>query len=265
MMDHSEEIMSAHSLQANSRRLVNISRPVYKQKEFDQEFAIHGSTTKKGTAYFLRDNFFKSNKCFLMSIERLIGLFSIFKLFAEYDFKSNLVADIISGFTIGVMHIPSGKLKIFHPFIDILNEIKLFDFLTQKKALAYGALTSLHPVNGLYTSFFPGLAYVVFGTSRHLSVGTFALISLMVYSTVSRLELEYSESLKYSHLLSNSLRTVQPTTETATRMDIQSLTSVNYELNNNTSLNFKTDIDMLPLKVKIATSLAFWCGIFQVS
>ena len=58
--------------------------------------------------------------------------------------------------------------------------------------LAYGALTSLNPVNGIYTSFFTGITYILFGTSRHLSVGTYAVISLMVYSCISRVEQKYS-------------------------------------------------------------------------
>jgi len=50
--------------------------------------------------------------------------------------------------------------------------------------MAYRLHSSLPPVTGLYVSFFPVLAYVLFGTSRHISVGTFAVVSLMVASVL---------------------------------------------------------------------------------
>jgi MFS superfamily sulfate permease-like transporter len=109
--------------------------------------------------------------------------------------------------------------------------------------LAYGALTSLNPVNGIYTSFFTGLTYVLFGTSRHLSVGTYAVISLMVYSAISRVEQKYALEHVESILRSSILNTTITTQQNKFLLD-----DVNY--------NFK---------LKISSSLAFWCGIFQVN
>lgn len=52
------------------------------------------------------------------------------------------------------------------------------------QGMAYGLLAGLYPVVGLYMAFFPTLVYFVFGTSRHISTGTFAIVSLMTSKIV---------------------------------------------------------------------------------
>lgn len=76
----------------------------------------------------------------------------------KYNYRKSLFGDVASGITVAVMHIPQG--------------------------MAYGILASVPPQVGLYMAFFPVLAYFVFGTSRHISMGTFAVISLMITKTV---------------------------------------------------------------------------------
>ncbi|KIH54061.1 inorganic anion transporter, SulP family [Ancylostoma duodenale] len=61
------------------------------------------------------------------------------------------------------------------------------------QGIAYALLAGVDPVIGLYTSFFPVLAYMLFGTSRHTSTGTFAVVALMTGKAVIRLSVQPSD------------------------------------------------------------------------
>ncbi|KAF5287627.1 hypothetical protein FQA39_LY15830 [Lamprigera yunnana] len=75
-----------------------------------------------------------------------------------YKWDRDFASDLIAGFTVAVMHIPQG--------------------------MAYGILANLDPIVGIYMGFFPVFIYALFGTSRHLSVGTFAVVSIMTAQVI---------------------------------------------------------------------------------
>lgn len=83
----------------------------------------------------------------------------VLKWLPQYKVKDDLMGDIISGITVAVMHIPQG--------------------------MAYGLLAGVDPIVGLYMAFFPTIIYFLFGTSRHISMGTFAVVSLMTSKIVA--------------------------------------------------------------------------------
>lgn len=69
--------------------------------------------------------------------------------------------------------------------------------------MAYSFLAALPAVNGLYISFFPCIFYSIFGTSRHLSVGAFALVSLLTGNVIQRMAEEYKGTLNATLLESD--------------------------------------------------------------
>jgi hypothetical protein len=84
-----------------------------------------------------------------------------------------------------------------------------------------------------------------FNYSKHLSVGTFAITSLMVYSTIIRVEAEYFDSLDHAQRSSQNL-------------------DLNDESRNLTGRLKHFGHDHASVKLEIATGLAFWCGVVQV-
>ncbi|XP_026463145.1 solute carrier family 26 member 10-like [Ctenocephalides felis] len=76
-----------------------------------------------------------------------------------YSLKRDLFGDMIAGMTTAIMHVPQGLYFLVYGICLVANVI---------------------PTAGLYMAFFPALVYVVFGSSRHVSMGTFAVVSIMV-------------------------------------------------------------------------------------
>ncbi|KAI1706993.1 sulfate permease family domain-containing protein [Ditylenchus destructor] len=103
----------------------------------------------------------------------------------KYDWKENFMADIVAGATTGVMHVLQG--------------------------IAYASLSGVPPVNGLYASLFAPLIYIFFGTSRHASVGSFAVVALMTRATSEQImSKHYGTNFTYTPESSLVLEDVSP-------------------------------------------------------
>lgn len=60
--------------------------------------------------------------------------------------------------------------------------------------MGYSLLAGVPPIYGLYTSFLTPLIYAFLGTSKHASIGTFAIISLMTGSVIGEIKAASAEN-----------------------------------------------------------------------
>uniref|UniRef100_A0A452I1W9 STAS domain-containing protein n=1 Tax=Gopherus agassizii TaxID=38772 RepID=A0A452I1W9_9SAUR len=131
-----------------------VSRPVYSEAAFQEENEKKARLQPtlrervQGACSCSRKKAFQITKSFLPVLEWL----------PKYRVKEWLVSDIISGVSTGLVATLQG--------------------------LAFALLVAVPLGYGLYSAFFPLLTYFFLGTSRHLSVGPFPVVSLMVGSVV---------------------------------------------------------------------------------
>lgn len=96
-----------------------------------------------------------NDSCFQsLFLTPLTTVFPILGSFKDYQLPQDLFTDFIAGFTMAVLHIPQG--------------------------MAYGLLAGVEPIYGLYVSFIPVLVMALMSKSRHVSYGTFAIISILL-------------------------------------------------------------------------------------
>uniref|UniRef100_A0A3P8XF31 STAS domain-containing protein n=1 Tax=Esox lucius TaxID=8010 RepID=A0A3P8XF31_ESOLU len=134
-----------------------VTRPLYSEDAFADEHA-KVRRQRKTTRHHVKDYFTwnsKRVKNAALSLLPIVGWMRIYRL------KEWLLSDIVSGVSTGLVAVLQG--------------------------LAYALLASLPAWYGLFTAFFPVIVYLFLGTSRHISVGAFPVLSLMVSAVVTRM------------------------------------------------------------------------------
>ncbi|XP_047246308.1 chloride anion exchanger-like [Girardinichthys multiradiatus] len=144
-------------MMVTSRKQYVVSRLVYSEdtlaEDHDKIKRKHKALIDHVKEYLTCD--VKRAKQAVLSVLPIIGWMRIYRV------REWLLGDVVSGISTGMVAIMQG--------------------------LAFSLLASLPPSYGLYTAFFPMLTYFFLGTSRHISVGSFPVLSLMVGAVVTRL------------------------------------------------------------------------------
>lgn len=138
-------------------------RPVFTQPHFESEFA--GIPKGKIPICDRMASTIRKKLHIKQVQKRLLGLFPIIGWVRNYNLKEWLVADIIAGISVAIFHVP--------------------------QSFGYSLLASVPAINALYTAMFPMLMYTIFGTSRQLSIGAFAVVCMMTGAVVEQYKEEY--------------------------------------------------------------------------
>ncbi|XP_066448025.1 pendrin-like isoform X2 [Eleutherodactylus coqui] len=131
-----------------------VSRTIYSEKTFQQKIEKREGV-KKSIPHKLKNNCSCSPATAHLKLKKFLPVLS---WLPNYQWKEWFVHDIIAGLCTGLV----GTLQ----------------------GLAFALLAEVPVGYGLYSSFFPILTYFFLGTSRHISVGPFPVISLMVGQVV---------------------------------------------------------------------------------
>ncbi|XP_034458326.1 sulfate anion transporter 1-like isoform X2 [Hippoglossus hippoglossus] len=116
---------------------------------------------RPSTVSLLKSNLKKGMTCSVPRVRStLTGFFPVVGWLPKYKLREYVWGDVMSGLIVGIILVP--------------------------QAIAYCLLAGVEPIYGLYTSFYANIIYFLMGTSRHVSVGIFSLMSLMVGQVVYR-------------------------------------------------------------------------------
>ncbi|XP_059821042.1 sulfate anion transporter 1 isoform X3 [Hypanus sabinus] len=227
------DLLISHTLREQLKRMENeeplTKRDLHLESQIRIERTVKAkSDVKKTIAKKLQ----KGCSCSSDKLKNLItGFFPVLYWLPRYKLKEWILGDTISGILVAVVIVP--------------------------QAIAYALLAGLETSASLYTSFFSCIIYFLMGTSRHISVGIFSLICLIVGQVVDRELLlagfEVDEDSKVMPLgMSNA--------------NNWNITNDNASMKMNVTLPglLSFECDKKCYAVSVSAALTFMCGIYQL-
>ena len=146
--------------------IVQVERPALTQEDFHALYGLRDGKLsgqqayKNGWSSMRRSTRRRIRQLKSISLTKfLMSVVPILNWLPNYNWKRDLASDCAAGFTVAVMQVPQG--------------------------LAYAILAGVPAIIGIYTAFFPVIIYILLGTSKHVSMGTFAVVSILTSKPIA--------------------------------------------------------------------------------
>uniref|UniRef100_A0A0N5AFZ4 Sulfate_transp domain-containing protein n=1 Tax=Syphacia muris TaxID=451379 RepID=A0A0N5AFZ4_9BILA len=174
-------------------------------------------------------------KCtFQNSVSSISRFIPIVGWLPKYNWQNSFFGDLSGGLSMAVFTVP--------------------------QAIAQAAVTGVDPVYGLYTAIFPSFLYVFFGTSKHISLGGFAVLSLMTHAAIENVMVLQAKNYNQTQYINHSIA------------EFGNITEFGYNQNwfdnetiNEVEVTERWTYSYMPVKpIQVATTITFLCGIIQL-
>nr|KAG5711664.1 hypothetical protein BaRGS_016846 [Batillaria attramentaria] len=208
---------------------VRVNRPAYRLGAFREKY-LKPAEPPKSALESAKEKISKAFTCDKTKAKKMcMSTFPFLRIMRKYAWRDDLINDVISGLTVGIMQLPQG--------------------------MAYSMLADLPPVVGLYMSFFPVIIYFFFGTSKQISMGTVAVVSLLTGGIVAR-ETEAWKASRAGVMTDGATTTLASISTT--------LSPENTTAGGGGGAAALYDAEESAYRIQIATSVAFITGLAQI-
>uniref|UniRef100_A0A1I8AKX6 STAS domain-containing protein n=1 Tax=Steinernema glaseri TaxID=37863 RepID=A0A1I8AKX6_9BILA len=171
----------------------------------------------------------------------IISLFPILHWLPRYNFQQSFFGDLSGGLTMAVFALPQG--------------------------IAMAAVTGVDPVYGLYTAIFPTFFYIIFGNSKHHSLGGLAILSLMTKSAIDQVTMAQARPFNHTMVYRN-LTDIENVTDIVSTEDVL-FVNTSFDSDTNETIQAITmerwTDGYRPVKpIHVATTILFLSGVIQI-
>ncbi|KAM9005474.1 testis anion transporter 1 isoform X3 [Sarcophilus harrisii] len=156
--------MSSHLKPKGSKFFYDVKREVYNEESFQKEHRRKGASSGDVDINITTIKHRVQFRCSWKRFKKVIfGIFPFLEWMCVYQFKDWLLGDLLAGLNVGLVQVPQGLI------------------------LAVLIRMLIPPLNISYSSFCCSMIYIIFGTSHHVSIGNFFLVSALMANVLNKI------------------------------------------------------------------------------